>query len=100
MRIRRFPQAVRDVDEIWEWIAAEDMAAADRLAARIAGATQRLADFPESGTPRPELAGDARSVVVGSYLVLYRVGPDSVDILRVVHGARELTALLARDGKK
>jgi toxin ParE1/3/4 len=76
------------------------LAAADRLVARIAGATQRLADFPESGTQRPELAGDARGGVVGSYLILYRVGPGSVDILRIVHGARELTALLARNGKE
>jgi toxin ParE1/3/4 len=100
MRIRRFPRAVRDVDDIWDWVAADDPASADRLATRIARATQRLADFPESGTPRPELAGDARGIVVGSYLILYRVGPDSVDILRVVHGARELTALLARNGKE
>jgi len=100
MRIRKFPQAVRDIDDIWDWIAADNMPAADRMAARIAGATQRLADFPDSGTPRPELASDARSIVVGSYLVLYRLGPDSVDILRVVHGARELTALLARGGEE
>lgn len=100
MRIRRFPQAVRDVDEVWDWIAADDLAAADRMVARIAGATQRLADCPEGGTPRPEIAPDARGVVVGSYLILYRFGPDSVDILRVVHGARDLTALLARNGKE
>jgi toxin ParE1/3/4 len=96
MRIRRLPRAIRDVDEIWEWIAAENVAAADRLTDRIAAATGRLADFPESGAPRPELGPGARSIIVGRYLILYRVGPDSVDILRVVHGARELGALLGQ----
>ncbi len=60
-------------------------------------AARRLADFPERGTPRPELGRGARSLVVGRYLILYRVGPDSVDILRIVHGARELGALLEGD---
>lgn len=94
MRIRRLPRAIRDVDEIWQWVAAENLAAADRLADRIARATGRLADFPDSGTPRPDLGPDARSIAVGKSVLLYRVGPDSVDILRVIHGARELGGLL------
>ena len=97
MRIRRLPRAIRDVDDIWQWIAAEDLAAAERWAGRIVEATDRLTDFPHSGAPRPELGADARSIVVGRYLVLYRVGPDSVDIVRVVHGARELAGLLGAD---
>ena len=89
MRIRRLPRAIRDVDEIWQWIAAENGAAAERWAERIVQATDRLTRFPNSGAPRAELGAGARSIVVGRYLVLYRVGPDSVDILRVVHGARD-----------
>ena len=98
MRIRRLPRAIRDVDEIWDWIAAENHEAADRVSERIAKATDRLADFPASGTPRPDLGPEARSIVVGKYVVLYRVGPDSVDILRVIHGAREFGGLLG-DGE-
>ncbi len=87
------PAANADADDIFAWIARDDPVAAGRLVQRIFEAARRLADFPQSGTPRPELAPDARSIVVGNYVVLYRVGPDSVDILRIVHGARELTAL-------
>jgi toxin ParE1/3/4 len=94
MRIRRLPRAIRDVDEIWEWIAADDMAAADRWVERMVEATDRLVQFPNSGMARPELAPGARSIVTGRYLVLYRVGPDTVDIMRIVHGARELAGLL------
>jgi hypothetical protein len=49
---------------------------------------------PNFTAPRPELGPEARSIVVGRYLILYRVGPDSVDIVRIVHGAGDLAALL------
>jgi toxin ParE1/3/4 len=97
VRIRRLPRAIRDVDEIWDWIAGRDMSAADRLTERVATATNRLADFPHSGTPRPDLGPGARSLAVGNYVVLYRVGKERVDILRVVHGARELAGLLGAE---
>jgi toxin ParE1/3/4 len=98
MRIRRLPRAIRDVDDIWHWIAAEDMVAAERWVQHIVEATDRLTEFPHSGAPRPELGPGIRSIVVGRYLVLYRVGPDSVDIVRVFHGARELSGLLGGEG--
>lgn len=97
MRIRRLPRAIRDVDGTWQLIAEEDIAAADRWADRIVEATNRLTAFPDSGTPRPDIGKGVRSIVVGRYLVLYRVGPDSVDIVRVVHGARELGGLIGHD---
>jgi toxin ParE1/3/4 len=91
------PSADRDMDEIYAWIAQDDPAAAERLMHRIFESAKRLRDFPERGAPRPELGAGARSVVVGRYLVLYRIGPDSVDIVRVVHGARALAGLMGED---
>ncbi len=90
MRLRRLPRAIRDVDAIWDWVARDNEDAASRLLQRIVEATDRLTDFPESGTPRPELGRGVRSVVVGNYVVLYRVAPDAIEIVRVVHGARDL----------
>lgn len=94
MRIRRLPSAIRDVDDTWLHIAADDPAAATRMVDRLAAGIARLVDFPESGPARPEIGSGARSVVVGRYLVLYRITGDCVDIVRVVHGAREITGLL------
>jgi toxin ParE1/3/4 len=91
------PAADRDMDEIFAWIAADDPAAAERLVSRIFDAAKSLARFPEKGPRRPEIGEAARSLVVGRYLILYRVGPDSVDILRIVHGARDLGGLLDKD---
>lgn len=93
MRIRRLPRAILDVDEIWSYVAAHDLTTADRLVQRIADATNRLTDHPTSAPARPDLGEGVRTLVVGSYLVLYLVGPDSVDVIRVVHGARDLERL-------
>ena len=98
MRIRRLPAAIRDVDDIWFHIAADNPAAATRLIERIAAGVARLADFPESGPARPEIGEGARSLTIGNYLVLYRIERDTVDIVRVLHGARAIAGLL--DGER
>ena len=82
------------MDDIWLHIAADDPAAATRMVERLAAGVARLADFPESGPARPEIGAGARSIVVGRYLVLYRITGKYVEIVRVIHGAREITGLL------
>jgi toxin ParE1/3/4 len=96
MNIRRLPQAIRDVDDIWLYIARHDPDAATRLVERIVSSVARLADYPESGPSRPEIGAGARSVTVGNYLVLYRVERNSVDIVRVVHAAQDPLGLLPK----
>jgi toxin ParE1/3/4 len=94
MIIRRLPQAVRDVDDIWHHIAQDNPAAATRMVERLAHGVARLADFPLSGPARPEIGEGARSMPIGAYLVLYRIAPDAVEIVRVIHGARDLGGVL------
>ncbi|WP_304218833.1 type II toxin-antitoxin system RelE/ParE family toxin [Phenylobacterium aquaticum] len=89
-RLRRAPQATIDADEIWMSIAVDSESAADRLLTRMDDAEQRLADFPHLGRERPDIAPDARSWGVGNYLILYRIAPDAVEIIRILHGARDL----------
>ena len=88
------PQADADLDEIHAWIAENDPRAASRTINRIVDSVRRLADFPGSGQDRPEVGKDVRSLVSGKYVILHRVGADSVDIVRIVHGARDLARLL------
>ena len=97
MKVRRLPQAVRDVDVIWDRIATDDPTAATRVIENIAAKVARLADFPESGRARPEIGNDVRSLISGKYLILYRIEPDSVDIVRVIHGARDLFGVMSAD---
>ncbi|WP_366664784.1 type II toxin-antitoxin system RelE/ParE family toxin [Mesorhizobium sp.] len=63
-----------------------------RLLDRIEARWQQLATYPFSGASREDIAPGIRHLVVGEYLTLYRVGEDSVEILRVLHGRRRIEA--------
>ncbi|WP_330998550.1 type II toxin-antitoxin system RelE/ParE family toxin [Ollibium composti] len=51
-----------------------------------------LATQPLSGVARDDLGREIRQVVVGNYLLLYRVEGDDILIPRVLHGRRDLAA--------
>ena len=71
------------------FIATDNPRAAAAVRRRIRAAVLRLTDFPESGR-KGHIAGTRELVVPGlPYLVVYRVGQESVDILRVFHTAQE-----------
>jgi toxin ParE1/3/4 len=91
--VRRTKQADADLDEIWLHIAVDNVIAAERLMERIEAAEDRLGEFPQIGQARPEIRADLRHWPVGAYLILYRVGEDEIIIVRVVHGARDLSGL-------
>ena len=92
-RVRRTARARADLDDIWLNVALDSPRAADRLVDRIVARCQALADHPRLGPARPQIAPDARMLVVGDYLLLYRVSDDDVEVVRVVHGARRLEGL-------
>jgi toxin ParE1/3/4 len=81
------------MQRIWRWIARDNPHAADRVLRRINVAFQFIKDFPEAGAPREEYGEGVRVTVVGSYLILYRIDRRAPLILRVVHGAMDLTRL-------
>ena len=88
MRIVWSPQARRDLREIYLHILPEDPAAARALHARIRESVLRLADTPHMGRPG-RVPGTRELVVPGTrYLVPYRVTEDTLQVLRVYHGAR------------
>ena len=87
-------QAELDLLEIWQYIADDSPAAADRTIDRIESTCRDLQDQPHVGRQRPELMAELRSVPVGNYLLLYRVEHQAVQIIRVLHGARDLDTLL------
>ena len=65
------PEAFIDLDEIWEFVAAENLAA-DRLVAEISEAVRQLVAFPHQGHHRPDLTSrPLRFVLVRDYLIAY-----------------------------
>ncbi len=82
-------KALIDFDEAQTYIAQENPFAAQTVAERIWHATKRLTDAPNIG--RSGLVPGTRHWVVDRtpYLIVYRVTPESVQILRVWHGRRD-----------
>lgn len=78
-----------DLREIRVYIAQDSQRYARVVVERLAAAVRRLRDYPLSGRVVPELARPTiREVIEGAYRIVYRVTPDAVQILAVVHGAR------------
>ena len=57
-----------------------------------------LRTFPESGAPRGQIRPGLRVVFHQRYAIYYRPLPDAVVIIRVVHGARDITAISESGG--
>jgi toxin ParE1/3/4 len=83
-------QARHDMNEIWAYIAEDNVVAADGLIDEFHQTTRTLADNPKLGRRRKELSDGLRSLHVGNYVILYRPHGDGVMIIRVLHGARDL----------
>ncbi len=79
------------------YIARSDPDAADRLIDRIEEICEGLAAFPYLGRARSDLAANLRSFIHRSYVIFYRPLPDGIELVRVLHGARDLAALFAED---
>lgn len=47
---------------------------------------------PGIGRPRPDIAPDVRSLGCFSWLLFYRASPHGIEILRILHGARDITS--------
>ena len=95
-RFRLTPEAERDLLAIWEFIARDSFSAADRMADRLERAFRLLAEFPRKGHQRADvkLSEPLLFCPVGSYIIVYRPAPRPVLVVRILHGARDLDALL------
>lgn len=89
-----FTRAAReDLVDIWAHIAVDDPAAADRVLDKLDEAAVHLADNPQMGPARDDIRPGLRYLVSGSYLLLYRSADDEIEIVRAVHGRRDLYGL-------
>jgi toxin ParE1/3/4 len=91
-RFRKLPQADLDLDSIWNFIAADDVHAAERQINRIGKIFQMLVENPLAGRERPELRKDLRSFPVGSYVVFYIPLSDGIEVARVMNGRQDIDA--------
>lgn len=89
------PEAQADLAAIGAYVAerAGDTVA-HNLLDRIRLGIESMADFPGSCQLVPELGADLRRLVIGRYSIFYRFDDQTIFIVRVLHGARDITAKL------
>jgi len=92
-RLRITPRASEDLIEIWSYIAEDSVANADTFIDKLYEATQLLAGNPGLGRHRKELAPQIQSFPFGRYIIFYRVIADATEIVRVLHGARDIGSI-------
>jgi toxin ParE1/3/4 len=88
--ILKRPRALLDLAEIWSSVAEDSVTNADRFATQIDKTFRLLAGRPGIGRVRPELYPDLRSFVIGKYVVFYVPLKNGIDVIRVLHGARDI----------
>jgi toxin ParE1/3/4 len=94
--VHRSPLAEQDYRDIWRHIVADNPDAADRLLRRIDSKLNLYLQNPTMGRARDNLFPGLRSFPIGNYLGFYRIVPDGIELVRVLHGARDLKHLLQR----
>lgn len=99
MRLRFSKSATADLDAIVDYIAQDNVAAAGKVFHAIVATARRLVDFPEMG--HVGRLPDTRELAVAGlpYLIVYQVVRETVTIIAVFHGARDLVRLLAERRK-
>ena len=90
--------AETDIDGIWDFIASDNPQAADRVLDAIEDALVRLSRNPGIGHFREDLADRRhRFFAVLSYLIIFRIEAEALNVVRVLHGSRDVHALLGAD---
>jgi toxin ParE1/3/4 len=87
-------QAEADLDEQWAQIAASRPDAADRMVDAILEGSRKHVRFPNLGQNREEIGPGPRRFVVSPDFVLDRQVEDTIEVLRVLHGARDIAGSL------
>jgi toxin ParE1/3/4 len=86
-------QAQIDLDEIWLFIAEDNPDAADRFHDRLLSTFLTLAGQPSIGRSRDELRPNMSGFPVGNYVIFYLNTSEHIEIVRVLHGARDIENL-------
>ncbi len=90
-------EARNDLAEIWATIAeARDERTANRMNQKILASCRSKAQFPDTGQSRDEIAPGLRSTAVLPYVVFFRLEGDTILVLRILHGRRDVGRIMGQ----
>jgi toxin ParE1/3/4 len=90
--------AGNDLQDIEDFIARDSILHAITFVDRVVESAETLLKTPQIGRMVPEFnRSDLRELIFRDYRIVYLMQNDQVFILRVVHGSRDLLALVRRE---
>ncbi len=98
-KVNKRPQVIRDLIELATYIGEDNLDASDRFLAAAESTFQQLGKMPGMGKlckfSHPSLANVRQQSIKGfkNYLVFYQTTDNGVEIIRVIHGARDIQAI-------
>ncbi len=92
MKIEWTEPALLDLESIRDYIGRDSEYYATRLVGKIIEAVEALEKFPEMDRSVPEAEEEnIRELLFYNYRIIYRVEPERILILTVIHSARDLS---------
>ncbi len=92
-RAKFTPIAEADLGDIAYFITRDDPERATSFVEEIIAHCHEVAAQPGVGRDRLELGQGVRSIPHGQYTIFYRIADDGIEVVRVLHGARDIDAL-------
>ncbi|MBS0464617.1 MAG: type II toxin-antitoxin system RelE/ParE family toxin [Proteobacteria bacterium] len=100
MRLTFTPLAEQDLEAIADYIAADNPVRALSFVRELRAQCQRITLNPPGYRLRLELGDGIRSCAHGHYVIFFESDPDTVLIVRILHGARDIPAVFGADDGK
>lgn len=85
--------AEADLDQIENYIGDDNPAAAINFLKRLTNCFTTIAQNPGIGRKRDNLKPGSRSITEGDYVIIYRLKQNTVEILRILHGRRDIESI-------
>ncbi len=95
--IRYSLDAKKDLEDIFAYLNHHSETAAEKLAETIDQRAGVLAVHPAVGRDRGDLVVGLRSTVIGNYVLFFRATATTLQIVRVLHGARDIDSIFQLD---
>ncbi len=90
IKVRRTKRANADLISIWRYVAQDNPEAATEQLLELERKFRLLSFFPKIGRMKEDIRKGLRVFPCDAYVILYRETARSIEIVRVVHGARDL----------
>lgn len=92
-QIRISDAAKEDLKAIWDYLARSNPAAASKLLKELKDKFSMLSQHPNVGKPQPQLLVNLYSFPHKNYLIFYQPTNTGIDVVRVLHGSRDIESL-------